>query len=161
MPELSEHQRGLLEEEISRLRALRQQDEAQLRQQQNEFELFVRKLQELRSEIDERVSSLAKICGDLRSSFRRSPSELSSSYLVYVQSHLRLAGALQQALKRTESSDRVLQRRTREAVETQSRDSIDEEKRTTRSLEHRIRQILTPSATDVETLFGLEDDIDG
>lgn len=161
MPDLTPHQQSLLEEEVERIRAVRQRDIDAVHQQASEFEAHVQQIQNLRSEIDDRIGSIVAACNRLKSVVRRNPGELSRGYIVYINSHMRLAGLLQQALKRSAPADRNLERSAREIEADKVAQADREERALTRRAEKASLYHQAPPLSDVDDLFGPAEAEDG
>ena len=110
-----------------------QQMVAQARQRQEAaVEDLIEQIQNVREEITTRVARLHTLSMELRAKSRRNLDEGSSQYIVYANAHLRLAGALGQGLRRTGSTDRVLDAGRADREEARRRDEVDRQWRESR-----------------------------
>jgi len=133
--------------------------EAELRQRQvQQIDVLVEKIHRIRQGIDEQVAQLLEASSELRTVCRRNYDEASSSYLVFANSHLRLAGALSQGIRRTGSMDRFLQKAAHEREEAKL---LEEKLRQQREAREQARmqaeavqQLQLPTEDDFDELYG-------
>jgi len=143
---------------------IRQRDEDVLRRHRKEFGQTVQEIKEIRRALEEQAGKLVSKCESLRSTVRRNHSDLTQGYLVFVNGHIRLAGAFQQALKRAVPMDRILDRTHQEVDDEKARRQMEQDRdrlRAERASRRRVRQAVTPTDRDIEDLFGLEDEDGG
>lgn len=135
-------------------------DRSEVRRQQRERQAseLVATIHKARGDIEAAVTRLQTAGLELRSLTRRNFDEDSSSMLVFTNAQLRLAGAMNQAIQRTASMDRVLVRaakdreeaRAREAEFTRRREALAKEKEHQRML----AEMQTPTEDDFDDLYG-------
>lgn len=127
--------------------------EARRRHAQHVDALVVR-VKALRSEIERMASQLTDASTELRAVCRRNFDEASSSYLVFANSHLRLAGALSQGVRRSATMDRMLVNAAREREDAREREAAFQRQQQIREHNKLVQQLQAPSADDFDDLFG-------
>ena len=125
----------------------------------SEIQTLVGQIVEARSTINEKLTDLQTLVESLRKVVRRERGDAFSSYMVFVNSHSRLAAALSSGIQRTSAMDRVLDRALGEIAEEKSRRDEElrkaEERRLKREEQQRSsRSWLPPEDPDFEELFG-------
>lgn len=117
-------------------------------------EALVERIHTARRDVDEGVARLQQSSEELRSLCRRNYDEASSSYLIFANSHLRLAGALSQGIRRTASMDRVLMNAAREREDAKAREEEFRRQQQVREHEKLVQKLQLPAPDDFDELFG-------
>lgn len=134
---------------------LAQSREAEVRQRHVQYvEALVGQIHTVRRELDEKVARLQETASELRSVCRRNFDEASSSYLIFANSHLRLAGALSQGIKRTASMDRVLVNANREREDAKVREAEFKRQQAVRAHGKLVEKLQLPTDDGFDELFG-------
>lgn len=129
--------------------------EAEARQRHvQHVEALVERIHKTRQELDERIAQLTEVATELRSVCRRNFDEASSSYLIYANSHLRLAGALSQGVRRTASMDRVLVNAAKEREDAKQREEVFRRQQEVRAHGKLVQKLQLPADDAFEELFG-------
>lgn len=128
---------------------------AEVRQRHAEHvDALVDRVKSLRSDIDRAVSQLVDASTELRAVCRRNYDEASASYLVFANSHLRLAGALAQGVRRTASMDRMLVNAAREREDAREREAAFQRQQEMRAHSKLVEQLQVPTDDDFQDVFG-------
>lgn len=93
---------------LTQLVEIRQRAEETRRQREEMAEGLVRDIQAAREDLTSAIDRLYRLAVELRTLTRRSLDEGAQSYIMFANAHMRLAGALNQGVKRTGSTDRIL-----------------------------------------------------
>lgn len=132
----------------------RRQVEAQERFLKN-VEQLVGEVQQLRKQADDLALKLHTKSVALRELIRRSPDEGTSSLLVFANVHLRLAGAMQQGVKRTIPMDRVLKRAEQDREDARVREDQELKRKVAREQARALEHSLAVSNSDAfDELYG-------
>lgn len=128
------------------------------RQHEREISLHVQAIQGVRAEVETKIRELQGHCERLQQTARRGPPGEGSEarYRVYCTAHTRLAGAMGQALKRAQATDRLLEARREEQ---QDRERRERELAVRDRVEAAVRDVFDlqlPKDNDFEALFGEE-----
>jgi len=141
-----------------------QEREGAERRQAKEVQADIAEIQKIRDELEVLASRLQEMCDKLRTRVRRSPTESSSSVVMYTNANLRMAGVVLQVSRRTASLDKVLkigeaEKREQERIAAQRQRREDKARQ---EAENQRRMLeLQGSDNDFEELFGsFEDDDD-
>lgn len=128
---------------------------ADVRQRHAEHvDALVERTQLLRTDIENSVARLVEASTELRAVCRRNFDEASASYLVFANSHLRLASALTQGIRRTASMDRMLVNAAREREDAREREAAFQRQQEIRKHSKLVEQLQMPSDDDFNDLFG-------
>ena len=128
--------------------------EARLRRQ-DESEELVRRIQGVREELLTKVTELQELSTELRVKSRRFVADDgSNSYIMFANAHLRLAGALNQGLRRTGSTDRVLKIGKEEREEARRREEADIARRESRERTKAVNDLIAFSDNSFDELYG-------
>lgn len=119
---------------------------------------LVETIKKARSDIESAVNRLQTATLELRSVTRRNFDESSSSLLVFSNAHLRLCGAMTQAVNRTASMDRVLVRaeQDREEARVREQEFRRQQEAQAQVKEHSklLEQLKVPTEDDFDALYG-------
>jgi len=141
-------------EEVSRVEAQRLRED-DLRQQRDKVaDDIVVQMQKVRVDLEASVTQLHQLAMDLRAKARRTLDSSSSGYILYANAHLRVAGALNQGLKRTGSMDRVLVVSKQEEEDERRREEEDRQDKEVREHDRLVENLSLPSDDDFEELYG-------
>lgn len=125
--------------------------------QQREAELgsHVQAIQAIRADVESKLRDLQGRCDQLLRVSRRTASEDGDSrYRVYTAAHRRLVGAMTQALKRAEATDRLLEQ-SRGAREDRARQERERQQRErVQAAVQDVFDLQLPKEDDFEALFG-------
>ena len=123
----------------------------ELRRQQEERNLeAIQGIQEIRLELESLAKRMQEKAYEFRRTSRKFAGEDSSSYVVFANIHMRLAGAILQGIRRATPLDGVLETRRleqREAEEDRRREQVRENERV-------LRRIREPSEDALSELYG-------
>lgn len=129
--------------------------EAEVRRRHEEHvQAIVERIHKARSTMEVSVKELQEASEELRSVCRRNYDEASSSYLVFANSHIRLAGALLQGVRRTASMDRVLTNAAQEREEAKAREEAYKRQQEVREHGKLVAKLQLPTDDAFEELFG-------
>lgn len=126
-------------------------------QQQSEKEILelVGQIGEQRKTLEQAALKVHELSVVLQSKARRASLEGSGHYILYSTAHLRLAGAIGQAVKRTVSMDRVLDKAKSEAEENRRIREADRLQASAREAKKRIAETINPPIDySFEELYG-------
>lgn len=104
--------------------------------------------------MDDGIAKLQEASLELRSVCRRNYDEASSSYLIFANSHIRLAGALSQGIRRTASMDRVLANAAREREDAKVREEEFRRQQQVRDHQKLVQKLQLPTEDAFDELFG-------
>jgi hypothetical protein len=156
---LNQAQERQLDGELARIQALREQAEAARQRDDSRFGSQVAQLQSARQELEKALSNVVTLAETLKRDARRGgASEVSNLYLVFANGHLRMAGAVSQALRRTSSVDRLLVAARAEQEDRARRDREEENWRQERAANRRVQELMTADDDVFNDLFGEEFD---
>jgi hypothetical protein len=105
--DLNPYQEKLIAEEVARIAALRAQEEQRTKTVEAGLNQLVQQIQEARELLDQAATRVMTLGQELKRQARKDP-ELSGAHQTFVAGHLRMAGAVQQVVKRTSLMDRAL-----------------------------------------------------
>lgn len=129
--------------------------EADVRRRHEEHvQALVERIHNTRQTLEASIAQLQDASLELRSVCRRNYDEASSSYLVFANSHLRLAGALTQGIRRTASMDRVLVNAAREREDAKLRQEEFQRQQEVRAHAKLVQKLQLPTEDDFEELYG-------
>ena len=135
--------------------ALANSREADSRQRHAEHvQALVERIHKIRSEVDGGIAQLQEAALELRSVCRRNYDEASASLLVFANSHIRLAGALGQGVRRTISMDRVLANAAQEREEAKRREAEFKRQQEVREHKKLVQNLQLPAPDDFDDLYG-------
>lgn len=141
--------------EIERIVEMRRRDADVRRQREREVEGEVAAIARVRGEIETKIQEYQDLCLTLQRSIRRIGSaDVQAHYRTYATMQIRMAGAMNQALVRARSMDRVI---TASKAEAEDRRRVEEWERsqvTRRNMESNVKQLWLPQADDMEFLYG-------
>ncbi len=130
----------------------------QRKRREDQTAALVETIKKARADIESAVSRLQTATLELRSVTRRNFDESASSVLVFSNAHLRLCGAMTQAMHRTASMDRVLARaeRDREEARVREQEFRRQQEAQAQAKEHSrlIEQLKVPTEDDFDALYG-------
>jgi hypothetical protein len=116
---------------------------------------MVQQIQGLRKEIIAKAGRLYELSGELRTKSRRFlADEGTSNYIMFANAHLRLAGALTQGIRRTASTDRVLEVGQAERDEARRRDETEREWREARQKTKASNDLVLTSDDAFDEIYG-------
>lgn len=115
---------------------------------------IIQQMQDLRQEIDGSIARLHELGTLLRTKAMRTRTEESPSQIVFANAHLRLAGALNQGLRRAASMDRVLIVARLEREEEERRREQEEQRAVQRKRQQQVAQLQNPTDSDFDDLYG-------
>lgn len=121
---------------------------------EQEVQAAVQEIQKAREEVEQAVQRLTAASDRLRTHVRRFRDPSSTSYTMYANSHIRLAGALNQGMKRAGSMDRMLDRAASErevVAEREQQRRLEEERRAS---QRELEQSLLPTNDDFAEVYG-------
>lgn len=107
MPQLSADQASELAREIERVAAVRLAADQAHSVALASLESLVASIREARASLDTAATKVVSLAQELQRKAKQDPA-LASAHHMYVSGHIRLAGAVQQAVRRTTLMDRVL-----------------------------------------------------
>jgi len=141
-----------LENELSRVEALRDHENERRRQRERVVSEAVEAVRVARGEVDQSVKRLIEANDALRGALRHLPER--NVFRSFVMGHTRLVGMIQQGIKRTASMDRRLEVHKRQEAEDRQ-----EEEKTRRILERmaaerKLQKMVQPADSDFDTVFG-------
>ncbi len=139
--------------------AIQSREEEVRRRHEEHVGAIVERIQAARQNVDVAVAQLQEASMELRAVCRRNFDEASSSYLVFANSHLRLAGALNQGVKRAASMDRILTIAAREREDAKARQEEFRRQQEVRAHARLVQKLQLPTDDDLVELYG-EDMID-
>ncbi len=132
----------------------RRQVEAQERYLKS-VEQLVGEIQQLRKQADDLALRMHTKSSALRELIRRSPDEGAASLLVFANVHVRLAGAMQQGVKRTIPMDRVVKRAEQDRDDARVREAQELKQKAAREQARALEQSLNVSRGDAfNDLYG-------
>lgn len=134
------------------LRASREEDARA--QRVRTVDAMVQRIRDARAGLDRQIAELQIASNDLRTECRRNFDEASSSFLVFANSHIRLAGALSQGVRRTASMDRMLVNAAADREEAKVRQEALRVQQQVRSQARQMEQLQAPSDDDFDLVFG-------
>jgi hypothetical protein len=141
-----------------RVPRVQEDPQKQRKQREEQTAALVETIKKARSDIESAVSRLQTATLELRSVTRRNFDESASSLLVFSNAHLRLCGAMTQAVHRTASMDRVLVRAEKDREEARVREQEYRRQREAQAQvkEHSklIDQLKVPTEDDFDALYG-------
>jgi hypothetical protein len=133
---------------------MRQRAEEARRQREEAAETLVRDIQAAREEITSNIDRLYRLAIELRTMSRRSLDEGAQSYIMFANAHMRLAGALNQGVKRTGSTDRVLKIGQAEREDARRRDEALRQKTEARENRKAIDKLMLTSDDAFDEIYG-------
>lgn len=116
-------------------------------------ELIVQ-IQEARQEIDVVAGRLHAASLELAKEARRVRDDTTNPNLMYASAHTRLAGAMNQGVRRTAPMDRFLNRAAAQREEAQRREEREREQREIRAQSREVQRLKLPTSDDFEELYG-------
>lgn len=127
-------------------------------QREKQIAALTTAIQLARTDIETAVTKLQESTMELRALTRRNFDESSQSLIIYSNAHLRMAGAMVQALQRTASMDRVLVRAAQDREDGRQREEEFQRRREAhlKAQEQRklIEEIRQPTEDDFDAVYG-------
>lgn len=134
--------------------AARAEEEARRQRREETIQALVDRIHKAREAIEQDVAHLQDACLELRTVVRRNYDEASSSYLVFANAHLRLAGALVQGVRRTASMDRMLNRAQEEREEARRREMEHRRAQEVRDHARHVQKLQLPTEDAFDEVYG-------
>lgn len=132
------------------IRTVRLQEEEQDQRHEAEAQKILKSMEDLRLDIEQKVSQMAEWSNKLRSHALRRRGDLTSGYLAYSNAYARICGALSQGLRRTASVARVLEA----AKVSQEENRRWEERRESKAQRTVVEKLSLPSSDDFDQVYG-------
>lgn len=132
------------------IRTVRLQEEEQDQRHEAEAQKILKNMEDLRLDIEQKVSQMAEWSNKLRSHALRRRGDLTSGYLAYSNAYARICGALSQGLRRTASVARVLEA----AKVSQEENRRWEERRESKAQRTVVEKLSLPSSDDFDQVYG-------
>jgi hypothetical protein len=155
MPELTAKQEALLQEELQRIEAERSRAAEAARHQGKSVEDVIFQIQATRGELEEKAARLQELATRLRSEIRNAADlEGIRHYTTFNNAHLRLAGAVFQAVRRTVSTDRLLTAAKADQEDAQRRDARERQYQEARVRQKAVERLQIPQEDDFESIYG-------
>lgn len=115
-----------------------------------------------RADLEEKLAEWQKRCAALQQDMRKASLDAGAlRYRTFATLQLRLAGAVNQALKRAEEGDRLVQIAKAEQEEAARRESEDKVREAERQARAHVARSLLPTSNDFESLYGDIDEGEG
>lgn len=141
--------------EVERIVEMRRRDADVRRRQEREVEAQVERISAVRGEIEAKIQELNELCLGLQRNIRRVGSaEVQNHYRTYTTMQLRMAGAMNQAVLRAKSMDRVISASKAEAAERRRVEEWEQSQVTQRNIESNVARLWLPQEDDMAFLYG-------
>lgn len=126
---------------------------------ESEVEELVEQIRNVRTEVEAATAKLQELSSALRTKSRRGSLEGAAGYTMFSNAHLRLAGALAQAIRRTAPMDRFLKAAAAEREEAKQQAAREQERRAAREKQKQERaeaseSRLPPTDNSFDELYG-------
>lgn len=143
--------------EVERIVEMRRRDADVRRRQEREVEVHVERIAAVRGEIETKITELTELCVGLQRHIRRVGSaDVQSNYRAYTTMQLRMAGAMNQAMTRAKSMDRVILSSKAEAEERRRVEEWEKSQVTQRNIQSDVARLWLPQEDDMAFLYGEE-----
>lgn len=143
--------------EVERIVEMRRRDADVRRRQEREVEVQVERIAVVRGEIETKIMELSELCVGLQRHIRRvGSSDVQNSYRAYTTMQLRMAGAMNQAMIRAKSMDRVILSSKAEAEERRRVEEWEKSQVTQRNIQSDVARLWLPQEDDMAFLYGEE-----
>lgn len=128
------------------------------KRREREIETHVQAIKRARADVEVKLRELVTHCASLQQATRRWPAEDGSdaAYRIYHTAHSRLAGAIVQAVKRAQATDRFLDARRADAEDLRRQEREEELRDRVDAAMKEVFNLQLPKDDDFETLFGDE-----
>jgi hypothetical protein len=133
---------------LNRLASIRLPEEAS----RDAAEKLVAEIQEARKEIIAQIDQLYRMSAELRTISRREPH--SQAYVAFANAHLRLAGALNQGIRRTRSTDRLLKIGQAEREETRRQEERAHQRKRAKEQQKAVDKLVLTTDDDFDEIYG-------
>lgn len=142
-------------QEVREIQALRQrQQEASLKVEE-ELEGLVLGMASARADLEKSLQDFVQSCDRLLQASRKFAAEpFALRYRTYATMQVRLAGAVNQVLKRSETGARILQASKRASEEQARSEEVERVRKEIRASQKRVERSLLPAHDDFESLYG-------
>jgi hypothetical protein len=139
---------------LTQLVEIRQRAEETRRQREEVAEGLVRDIQAAREDLTSAIDRLYRLAVELRTLTRRSLDEGAQSYIMFANAHMRLAGALNQGVKRTGSTDRILKIGQTEREDARRREENLRQRAEVREHQKAIDKLVLTSDDAFDEIYG-------